>query len=66
MPYTGIDDARDAASTIIDIGFVWFSTSASGHSRSMSARISSHAGIVRNALNRPPGPIVSPMHWSTP
>ena len=37
MPHTGIVDARDAASTVIDIGLVWLSTSASGQSRSMSA-----------------------------
>jgi hypothetical protein len=28
--------------------------------------MSSHAGPVRSALKMPPGPIVSPMHWSTP
>ena len=32
----------------------------------MSLRISRNTGTVRRPLNKPPGPIVSPMHWSTP
>jgi hypothetical protein len=28
--------------------------------------MSRKTGIVRSDLNSPPGPIVSPMHWSTP
>ena len=32
----------------------------------MSSAISSSAGMWRSARNTPPGPMVSPMHWSTP
>ena len=32
----------------------------------MSLAMSSSAGMWRSARKMPPGPMVSPMHWSTP
>ena len=48
------------------IGFVRFSSHASGHSSSMSRAMSSSTGMLRSDRLMPPGPHVSPTDWRTP
>jgi hypothetical protein len=50
----------------IAIGLTYWSSSASGHSSSMSVVTSSSTGIVRIALEMPPTPSVSAMVWRSP
>ena len=56
---TGLTDAT--AQHSIAIGLTYCSSSASGHSSSMSAQTSSSTGIVRSARLMPPTPSVSPI-----
>ena len=48
------------------MGFVRFSSHASGQTSSMSRAMPTSTGTLRNARLMPPGPIVSPPGWRIP
>ena len=58
--------ARATAQQSIAIGLTYCSSSASGHSSSMSRQTSSSTGIVRRPRMIPPTPSVSPIVWRRP
>ena len=65
-PTVRIGLASATAQQSIAIGLTYCSSSASGHSASMSRQTSSRTGIVRSARLMPPTPSVSPIVWRSP
>ena len=61
-----IGDASATAQHSIAIGLTYCSSSASGHSSSMSRHTSSSTGIVRSPRMIPPTPSVSAIVWRSP
>ena len=65
-PTVRIGLASATAQHSIAIGLTYLSSSASGHSSSMSRHTSSSTGIVRRPRMMPPMPSVSAIVWRSP